>query len=314
MFSQLPTSEGRDKLRARFRPNLAPLPVYEITPEHAFLVAIDSDGCVFDSMELKHKECFVPEFILHYALQSVSRLARETWEFVNLYSQSRGLNRFPALVDTLDRLSRRPEVRARMSEITVPPSLRDWVKQEKRLGNPALEARFRETNDPALAHCLEWSQAVNHAIDRMVHNLGPFPSVRDCLKRLAPQADLIVCSATPTAALQKEWAEHQIDRYVSQICGQEVGTKKEILATASKWAPDHVLMIGDAPGDYAAAAANACLFFPINPGDEEASWAKLSSEGIDRFLTQTFRGEYQTRLLDEFNRRLPQHPTWKIVE
>jgi hypothetical protein len=30
------------------------------TPQHEFLVGIDSDGCVFDSMELKHKECFIP--------------------------------------------------------------------------------------------------------------------------------------------------------------------------------------------------------------------------------------------------------------
>ena len=72
-----------------------------ITPKHDFLVGIDSDGCVFDSMELKHKECFVPNFINHYGLQGVSKYAREAAEFVNLYSKSRGANRFPALAEQL---------------------------------------------------------------------------------------------------------------------------------------------------------------------------------------------------------------------
>ncbi len=69
--------------------------MFSITPKHDFLVGIDSDGCVFDSMELKHKECFIPQFINHYELQGVSKYAREAAEFVNLYSKSRGVNRFP---------------------------------------------------------------------------------------------------------------------------------------------------------------------------------------------------------------------------
>ena len=76
------------------------------TPTHQFLVGIDSDGCVFDSMELKHKECFIPNFINCYELQGVSKYAREAAEFVNLYSKSRGVNRFPGLVEQLDWLRR----------------------------------------------------------------------------------------------------------------------------------------------------------------------------------------------------------------
>ena len=48
-------------------------------------------------------------------------------------------------------------------------------------------------------------------------------------------------------------------------------------------------MIGDAPGDYQAAEANRPLFFPINPGAEEASWRRLFEEGIDRFLARHVR-------------------------
>jgi hypothetical protein len=73
-------------------------------------------------------------------------------------------------------------------------------------------------------------------------------------------------------------------------------------------------MVGDAPGDYKAAVANKCLFFPINPGAEEASWQRLLEEGIERFLSGTFAGKYQEGLLAEFDRCLPQRPPWPVVE
>src|SRR5215212_8070943 len=101
-------------------------PMFSITPKHDFLVGIDSDGCVFDSMELKHKECFIPQFINRYGLQGVSKYAREAAEFVNLYSKSRGVNRFPGLVEQLDWLRRRPEVAARGAKVPNPESLRRW--------------------------------------------------------------------------------------------------------------------------------------------------------------------------------------------
>src|SRR4051812_18757030 len=113
--------------------------MYEIQPKHDFLVGIDSDGCAFDTMEVKHKECFIPNTINSYDLQAVSKFAREAAEFVNLYSKSRGINRFPALVETLEWLKERPEVIARGIKIEIPASVLQWIKTETKLGNPALE-------------------------------------------------------------------------------------------------------------------------------------------------------------------------------
>ena len=75
---------------------------------------------------------------------------------------------------------------------------------------------------------------------------------------------------------------------------------------------DQTLMIGDAPGDYQAAVANQCLFFPINPGNEEASWKRFYEEGIDRFLSGTFAGSTKQELLAEFDRYLPERPPWPV--
>jgi phosphoglycolate phosphatase-like HAD superfamily hydrolase len=282
----------------------------DFEPKHAFLVGIDSDGCAFDTMELKHKECFIPQIINHYGLQGVSKYAREAAEFVNLYSKSRGINRFPALIETLEWLQTRPEVKARGVKITMPQGLIQWIKVETKLANPAL-AKAAESGHADLKQALAWSMEVNQAVEKIVRWVPPFPFLRESLEKLKTQADLLVVSATPTEALKREWQEHGVAKYVVAICGQELGTKKELLAVSKKYQPNHTLMIGDAPGDYKAAQANHALFFPINPGAEEASWKRFHDEGIDRFLSGKFAGEYQQKLLAEFDSYLPDRPPWE---
>ena len=284
----------------------------DFTPKHDFLIGIDSDGCAFDTMELKHKECFIPNIINHYELQGVSKYAREAAEFVNLYSKSRGINRFPALVEVMEWLNRRPEVKARGYNVEIPKSLRNWIKSETKLGNPALEQEVERSGDADLIHALEWSCAVNDSIALMVRGVPPFPFVRESLEKLNTKADVLVVSATPNEALHREWDEHDLTKYTVAICGQEIGTKKESLAAASKYPAGHTLMIGDAPGDHKAAVANNVLFYPINPGAEEASWQRFYKEAIDRFFAGTFAGDYEAELLAEFDKHLPEQPPWEV--
>ncbi|MBN1394396.1 MAG: HAD family hydrolase [Pirellulales bacterium] len=284
----------------------------DFTPKHDFLVGIDSDGCAFDTMELKHKECFIPNIINHYELQGISKYAREAAEFVNLYSKSRGINRFPALIEVMEWLNRRPEVAARGYKIEIPQTLREWIARETKLGNPALEAEVERTGDAELTHALKWSKAVNHSIAGMVRGVPPFPFVRESLEKLNAKADVLVVSATPNEALHREWEEHDLTKYTVAICGQEIGTKKESLAAAAKYPAGRTLMIGDAPGDHKAAVANGVLFYPINPGAEEASWQRFYDEAIDRFFAGAFAGDYAAELLADFERHLPEHPPWEV--
>lgn len=288
-------------------------PLESFQKQHDFLVGIDSDGCAFDTMEVKHKECFIPNTIKYFGLQAVSKYAREAAEFVNLYSKWRGINRFPALTRSLDLLKERPEVAARGLKVPHLQSVRDWMDRETKLGNPALEVEVEKTGDADLKLALDWSQAVNDAVADMVHGVTPFPFVRDSLEKLGPQADMIVCSATPNEALNKEWEEHDIARYVAAICGQEVGSKKESLGACSArgYAENHVLMIGDAPGDMQAAKAVGALFYPINPGAEDASWRRFFEEACDKFLAGTYAGAFEAALIEEFDSYLPETPPWQ---
>ena len=113
-------------------------------PTQEFFIGIDSDGCVFDSMEIKHKECFAPMFIKHFSMQAVSKYAREVWEFVNLYSKTRGCNRFHALIRALDLLRERNEVVSRGVDVPSFPALLEWVNRESKLGNATLDAEVLE--------------------------------------------------------------------------------------------------------------------------------------------------------------------------
>ncbi|MDA0835305.1 MAG: HAD hydrolase-like protein [Planctomycetota bacterium] len=292
---------------------MAENPLTDMQKQHDFLVAIDSDGCAFDSMEIKHKECFIPNFIKFMGLQPISKYAREACEFTNLYSKTRGANRFPAYLLALDLLEQRAEVIARKAAIPRLQSVRDWVKRETKLSSGTVRAEADKTNDADLIRAADWSAAVDATIKETVHGVPPFPGVAESLQKMTGKADLIVCSATPTPALNKEWQEHKIDGFVSAICGQEVGSKAEILTEAQKkgYAKDKVLMIGDAPGDMKAAKSVGVMFYPINPGHEEKSWDRFINEACARFFSGTYAGDYEAQLIAEFDRYLPEHPPWK---
>lgn len=285
-----------------------------LKPENRFFIGIDSDGCVFDTMELKHKECFCPNFILHYGLQPVSKYARETWEFVNLYSKSRGSNRFLALLLALRYLSERTEVKTRMITVPIPDCLAEWTRRETKLGNITLEGELKKDPHPELVQAFRWSTEVNRTIAGMVQQVPPFPGVRDCLEQMVSRSDTAVVSQTPYEAIKREWDEHGLSGYVRGICGQELGTKAEHLAylTRGKYESGKVLMIGDAPGDLQAARENGVLFYPVIPGNEEESWRRLREEGLGRFFTGSYAGSYEESLIREFDRKLPEKPPWNL--
>lgn len=288
-------------------------PLDQLTKQHHFLVAIDSDGCAFDSMEIKHKECFIPHFIKFFGLQPVSRFAREACEFTNLYSTTRGANRFKAYTLALTLLEQRAEVKARGVTIPKMTNLRAWIARESKLSSGTCAAEAEATGDPEIKIAAAWSKAVDATIKELVENVPPFPLVRESLEKLKTVADIIVCSATPTPALEKEWDEHGIRGYVATICGQEAGSKAEILkgAIAKGYDLSRVIMIGDAPGDRDAARKNNISFYPVNPNNEEPCWQRFFDIAADRFLAGTYAGAYEAAVNAEFDKYLPENPPWK---
>ncbi len=285
----------------------------DFRPSREFFVGLDSDGCVFDSMEIKHKECFAPMFIKHWRLQAASKYARRAWEFANLYSKTRGMNRFPVCARTLRLVTEWPEAAARGIQVPDLAPLQAFIDSSFPPSNAGLEDYRMQLPHRVLDLTMEWSLAVNAAVKDIVFGVPPFPKVRATLDRIVASADLAVVSGTPGEALQREWDENGIEHYPQLIAGQELGKKTRHLsamAGGGRYGADRKLMIGDAPGDRKAAEATGCLFFPVNPGREEESWERLCDESLGRFFAGTYAGAYQADRIAEFEALLPQRPPW----
>ena len=279
-----------------------------------FLVCIDSDGCTFDTMEIKHKECFCPSYINYFGLQAVSKYAREAWDFVNLYSCYRGANRFLVLLKALELLAERKEVRERNFIVPALKELHQYVEAGLPLNNAGLEEYLKEHPDSEeIRNVLNWSYDVNKRVGEMVHNVPPFPHVRENLKKLTEVADVVIVSATQQLALEREWEEHGLLQLTAAVKGQESGSKKAIIASLkNQYGTGKILMIGDALGDKEAAHENGVLFYPICPDKEPQSWEEFG-ECMNAFLEGNYVGEMENKNIAYFETLLPSEPSWEKV-
>ena len=291
----------------------------EFEPTKAFFVGIDSDGCAFDSMGIKQRECFCPWMIAYFGLQPVAWAARQCKEFADLFSKTRGANRHKTLKRILaELLPAHPMVKTRKFKVPQYPHYFAWVDDPKSLlSNDGLKNAIAAATDGEakreLEHVLKWSEQVNVAVKDIVKDVPPFPYIRESLEKMMPVADIIVVSGTPGEALAREWEEHDIAKYVQVIAGQEMGTKTQHLSYTTKgnYEKDHVLMIGDAPGDMKAAKANDALFYPINPGAEVESWKRFHDEAFDKFMNGEYAGSCEAKVIAEFDEYLPELPPWE---
>ena len=294
-------------------------PLKDFKPKKSFFVGIDSDGCAFDTMGIKQRECFCPWMIAYFDLQPAAQAARECKEFADLFSKTRGFNRHKTTKRIIaELLPSHPMVKARNFQVPQFPHYFAWVDDPKSLlSNDGLKRAIAKTSIPdarrELENALAWSERVNAAIKDIVKGMPPFPFVRESLEKITPLADVIVVSATPCEALSREWEEHDIAKYAEVIAGQEMGKKAEHLnyATKGRYEKNHILMVGDAPGDMKAARANDALFYPINPGDEARSWKRFHDEAFDKFINGQYAGIYEEKVIAEFDKYLPETPPWK---
>ncbi len=282
-------------------------------PEHNYFIGIDSDGCVFDTMEIKQKKFFIPNALKFFELYPVEKVVRETWEFVNLYSVYRGGNRFISLIKVFDYLRQREEIRD--SGILIPglESLKRWVRTETKLSNATLKNHLVNRGDMELELVLQWSEKINMDIEAGLKRIPPFPHALKALTELSKEADIVIVSQTPLEALEREWEENNIRQYCRFIAAQEHGTKAEHIrfAAGNKFPVDNIIMIGDARGDQSAAEQNKIKFFPVIAGREDMSWQRFLAESKDRFFNGTYAGDYEKKLHKEFEISLPSIPFWQ---
>ena len=81
-----------------------PYTLHEFTKSKPFLLCVDSDGCAMDTMNIKHFRCFGPCFADEWGLGAGRDAALKRWNEINLFSMTRGINRFLGLAHILTEL------------------------------------------------------------------------------------------------------------------------------------------------------------------------------------------------------------------
>ena len=244
-----------------------PTALHEFTKTKPFLLCVDSDGCAMDTMNIKHFRCFGPCFADEWGLKEDRDAALNRWNEINLFSMTRGVNRFLGLAQILTELFPDDQNVAAFSQ---------WAQTSKELSERAVEAHAAE--NPVFLKALSWSRAVNKAIGALTdEEKTAFRGVREVLQEAHKSFDIAVVSSANYAAVEEEWARCGLLAHVDVLTTQQDGSKAHCIAELLKkgYSPERVVMCGDAPGDERAAAENGVFFYPILVKDEEASWEAL---------------------------------------
>ena len=267
-----------------------------------FLVCIDSDGCAIDSMNIKHINCFGPRMVDEWNLHDWSSQILERWNYVNLFSLTRGINRFKGLVTALK------EIDEKYIKIEDLESLEHWVKTTNELSNNSLSKAIEQTPESiCLKKALSWSNQVNASIKQLPkEEVLPFEMVKEALIFAHNKADIAIVSSANLGAIMDEWERHELLPHVDLVLAQDAGTKAYCIQELLKKGYDkkNVVMCGDAPGDLDAAKANGVFYFPIKVNLEKESWSEFIADGFDRLLQGTYEGAYQNEKNDEFIKNL----------
>ncbi|MBO1264856.1 HAD family hydrolase [Proteiniclasticum sp. C24MP] len=260
--------------------------------ENRYLVCIDSDGCAIDSMTVKHEKAFGPALIEIWDVPDERHQEILTlWNQLNLYTKTRGINRFQGLSAIL---SYYPE----LSDPMELKSFTAWVENTKVLSPESLQKEYDKTGLEILSKALAWSRRVNVLITSLPLAL-PFEGVREAMVRIGEMADIAVVSSANKSAIQEEWETSGLYNLVQYFFAQNDGTKSECIRKLidSGYRHENSIMVGDAIGDYIAAEKNNIRFYPIMAGKETFSWQAFKDRYFQMFMNRDFDEHIQAELL-----------------
>ncbi|WP_283695995.1 HAD family hydrolase [Clostridium perfringens] len=266
-----------------------------------FLICIDSDGCAIDTMDIKHIKCFGPCMVTEWNLEEWKEPILERWNEVNLYTLTRGINRFKGLAVALIEINEKYIIIEGLDEFV------RWTEETKELSNESLEVEIEKTNNICLKKALEWSKSVNKSIDLLSDDEKcPFEGVKEAIILAKKVADIAIVSSANEKAVLDEWNKHGLLENVDIVLTQNIGSKSYCInkLIAKGYSRNNVLMVGDALGDLKAAEENEALYYPIMVRKEKESWIRFSKEALERFTSNSYYGEYQEKVIAEFKENL----------
>lgn len=267
-----------------------------------YLICVDSDGCAMDTMDIKHFLCFGPCMVDEWKLDQWREEILYRWNEINLFTITRGINRFKGLAMALE------EINERYTTIPGVEDLVSWAEISSELSNAAVQREIDRRPDAEIFRkALSWSKAVNEAITALPDDKKvPFPLAREALEFAHERADVAIVSSANLEAVLEEWEKYHLIEHTDIVLAQNIGSKAYCIAELIKkgYDRDKILMCGDALGDMQAAERNGVFYYPILVKHEKASWQEFMDEGFDRLLRGEYIGEYQCAKRKQFLQNL----------
>ena len=272
--------------------------------KHDYLVCVDSDGCVMDTMNCKHFNCFGPCMVEEWELGQWREEILTRWNEINLFSMTRGINRFKGLAMALG------EIHQKYQPIAGVQALQHWADTAPALSNDAVAAAAEQAEDPdaklVFQKALSWSRAVNAAIVDLDESLKiPYEGAREGLAAAHGFADVAMVSSANRDAVEEEWGKFGLLEHTDIVLAQDVGSKAACIREMLKfgYAPEKVLMVGDAPGDCDAAEKNGVRYYPILVNHEKQSWEEAVAAAFGKLQSGDYE-EYGAQKKKEFLKNL----------
>lgn len=255
-----------------------------------YLICVDSDGCAMDTMDIKHIRCFGPCIVEEWGLAEWEAPILKRWNDINLYTLTRGINRFKGLKMMLQ------EIDAAYTRIEGVEVLAKWVEESDELSDPALKRAIEQNDNICLRKALSWSEKVNAGINDLPFEVKkPFAGVKEALAYAHEKADIAIVSSANLQAVVEEWELYGLLEHVDILLAQDTGSKAYCIGELLKkgYAVDHVMMTGDAVGDCDAAEKNGVFYYPILVRHEKESWEEFKATAVDKLIQGTYGGAYQ---------------------
>ena len=272
--------------------------------KHDYLVCVDSDGCVMDTMNCKHFNCFGPCMVGEWELSQWKDAILERWNVINLFSMTRGINRFKGLAMALG------EINKKYTPIAGIAALQHWADTAPALSNDGVAKAAAEAADPdaklVFEKALSWSKAVNAAIVKLPEELKvPYSGAKEGLAAAHAFADVAMVSSANRDAVEEEWGKFGLLEHTDIVLAQDIGSKAACIKEMMRFGyePEKILMIGDAPGDCDAAEKNGVHYYPILVNHEKESWDEVIAVGFDKLQSGEYP-EYGARKKQDFLRNL----------
>lgn len=271
--------------------------VEEFVKKKEYLLCVDSDGCAMDTMDIKHFKCFGPCMVEEWGLGEWEEEILNRWNEINLYTMTRGINRFKGLAMALK------EINDKYTEIEDIDLLCRWAEESNELSNAAVTREIERCDSIVFKKALSWSKKVNEAINALPFEVKkPFEGVKEALEYAHEYVDIAIVSSANYEAVMEEWELYGLLEHVDVVMAQNVGSKAYCIGEMLKkgYDKDKVLMTGDAPGDYDAAKKNDVFYYPILVRHEKESWDEFRAIAISKLTLGEYGGEYQQQKIEEF--------------